>query len=48
MVIFDLDGTLWDASVPVADSWNVVIEKEVGKEYTLSSEDIMKYLYFRI
>ena len=44
MVIFDLDGTLWDASVPVADSWNVVIEKEVGKEYTLSSEDIMKYM----
>ena len=44
MVIFDLDGTLWDASVPVSDSWNVVIEKEVGKEYTLSSEDIMKYM----
>jgi phosphoglycolate phosphatase len=25
----------------VADSWNVVIEKEVGKEHTLTSEDIM-------
>ena len=44
MVIFDLDGTLWDSSVQVADSWNVVIEKEVGKEHTLSAEDIMKYM----
>ena len=44
MVIFDLDGTLWDSSVQVADSWNVVIEQEVGKEHTLSAEDIMKYM----
>ena len=41
MVIFDLDGTLWNSSVQVADSWNVVIEQEVGKEHTLSAEDIM-------
>ena len=41
MVIFDLDGTLWNSSVQVADSWNVVIEKEVGKEHTLSADDIM-------
>ena len=44
MVIFDLDGTLWDSSANVAASWNVVIEKEVGKEHTLSAEDIMKYM----
>jgi len=44
MVIFDLDGTLWDSSVQVADSWNVVIEKEVGREHTLTSKDIMKYM----
>ena len=44
MVIFDLDGTLWDSSVQVADSWNVIIEKEVGKEHTLTSQDIMKYM----
>ncbi len=44
MVIFDLDGTLWDSSVQVADSWNVVIEKEVGKEHTLTANDIMKYM----
>lgn len=41
MVIFDLDGTLWNSSVQVADSWNIVIEQEVGKEHTLSAEDIM-------
>ena len=41
MVIFDLDGTLWNSSVQVADSWNVVIEREVGKEHTLSADDIM-------
>jgi phosphoglycolate phosphatase len=44
MVIFDLDGTLWDSSTQVADSWNVVIEKEVGKEHTLTGKDIMKYM----
>ena len=41
MGIFDLDGTLWNSSVQVADSWNVVIEQEVGKEHTLSADDIM-------
>ena len=44
MVIFDLDGTLWDSSVQVAESWNVVIEKEVGKEHTLTAKDIMQYM----
>lgn len=44
MVIFDLDGTLWNSSVQVAESWNIVIEREVGKEHTLSAEDIMKYM----
>ncbi len=42
MVIFDLDGTLWNSSEKVAESWNVIIEKEVGKEHTLTSEDIMR------
>ncbi len=28
MLIFDLDGTLWDSAVQVADSWNIVLQKE--------------------
>lgn len=41
MIIFDLDGTLWDSTEPVADSWNVVIEKETGEADKLTPEDIM-------
>ena len=41
MIIFDLDGTLWDSTVAVADSWNVVIEQETGEEDKLTPEDIM-------
>ena len=36
MVIFDLDGTLWDSSENVAASWNVVIEQELGKPNALT------------
>ena len=42
MIIFDLDGTLWDSTVPVADSWNVIIEKETGAAGRLTPEDIMR------
>ena len=41
MIIFDLDGTLWDSTVAVADSWNVVIKQETGEEDKLTPEDIM-------
>ncbi len=44
MVIFDLDGTLWNSSVNVAASWNVVIEQELGKANALSAEDILQYM----
>ena len=40
MVIFDLDGTLWNASVPIAESWNVVIERETGRKGWLTAADI--------
>ena len=40
MVIFDLDGTLWDSTVPIAESWNIVIEKETGRKGWLTGADI--------
>ena len=44
MVIFDLDGTLWDSSENVAASWNVVIEQELGKANALTGADILQYM----
>lgn len=40
MVLFDLDGTLWNASAPIAESWNIVIERETGRKGWLTSADI--------
>ena len=40
MVIFDLDGTLWNSSVRIAESWNIVIEKETGRKGWLTGADI--------
>ncbi|MBQ6150835.1 MAG: HAD family hydrolase [Mogibacterium sp.] len=41
MVIFDLDGTLWNSTVPIAESWNIVIERETGRKGWLTAADIM-------
>ena len=42
MVIFDLDGTLWDSAVSVAESWNIAIENVTGRKSCLSADDIRK------
>ena len=42
MLIFDLDGTLWDSSVSVADSWNILIKREAGVDRGLTAEDIKR------
>ena len=42
MVIFDLDGTLWDSSVQVAESWNLLIKQEYGYERGLTAADISR------
>lgn len=41
-IIFDLDGTLWDSSKEVLHAWNEVLERRVGRTYTL--EDMHSYM----
>ena len=42
IVIFDLDGTLWDSAVSVAESWNMEIEKVYGTDPGLTPDDIRR------
>ena len=42
MVIFDLDGTLWDSAASVAESWNLLIESETGQSRGLTAADISR------
>lgn len=42
MVIFDLDGTLWDSAVSVAESWNIEIERYTGSDPGISPDDIRR------
>ena len=42
MVIFDLDGTLWDSAVSVAESWNMEIERVTGMPSNISPDDIRR------
>ena len=42
MVIFDLDGTLWDSSAVVAESWNILIKNEYGQDRGLTAADIAR------
>ena len=36
MILFDLDGTLWDSAGNVAESWNVVLDRWLGMHPELS------------
>ena len=40
MIIFDLDGTLWDSAVPVAEAWNEVFHREDPSLPELTADDI--------
>ena len=42
MVIFDLDGTLWDSGVSVAESWNMEIERVTGRPSNILPDDIRR------
>ncbi len=39
-LIFDLDGTLWDATVPITESWLIVGRKYFGPGYQLDVETV--------
>ena len=41
-IIFDLDGTLWDASEASATGWNVVLVKNNLPEFQVTADDIRK------
>ena len=40
LLIFDLDGTLWDSAKPVAESWNEVFQREDASLPLLTVDDI--------
>ena len=44
MLIFDLDGTLWDSGPEVAQSWNEVVEKRCPGRPPFTSGDIRKIM----
>lgn len=39
-ILFDLDGTLWDSCRPVAESWNLTMERLFGRPGGFRAEDI--------
>ena len=43
-VIFDMDGTLWDASEEVAHSWQEAIQASTITDKVLTKEDFMRVM----
>ena len=44
LILFDLDGTLWDSAQAVAESWNEVFRKEDPTLPELTAEDIHRVM----
>ena len=38
MIIFDLDGTLWDSRKTVVESWNMLIRQETDYDIVVTAE----------
>ena len=43
-LIFDLDGTLWDATAPVAEAWQEVCREMIDPSFTLTKEETEKFM----
>ena len=43
-VLFDLDGTLWDATVPIAKSWATALEGEPGVDHAPTVQELEKVM----
>lgn len=44
LILFDLDGTLWDSARPVAESWNEIFQRENPSLPLLTAEDIHRVM----
>ncbi len=43
-ILFDLDGTLWDARTTLADTWNIVLQKFNVLPKPLTAEDLSPFM----
>lgn len=47
-IIFDLDGTLWDASTQVVPAWNIVLKRHSELDKQITIEDMRGFMGKRI
>ena len=45
-IIFDMDGTLWDSTVGVAESWNEILKQEKVNRTPLTVEDFRIWIFW--
>lgn len=43
-ILFDLDGTLWDSSRQVVESWNEVLQKQPDTDRQITIEDMQGFM----
>lgn len=44
-IIFDIDGTLWDSTDVVAESWNEAIWEKAGIKANLDGDKLKKFIW---